>query len=75
METDPVLKHCFLVLEFWMMGKVQNLKYSECYTPSSEPLRFYHRTLAFFKGVTIFFTAVLLVTSIATACAHFNSKL
>jgi hypothetical protein len=68
METDPVLKRCFLVLEFWTMGKVQKLKDSECYTPSSEPLRF-------FKGVIIFFTAVLLVASIATACTHLNSKL
>jgi hypothetical protein len=30
------------LLEFWMMDKALKPNYSECYTPSSQPFRFYN---------------------------------
>jgi hypothetical protein len=42
-ETDPVSETLFSsYLEFRTMDKVQKPTHSECYTPSSEPVRFYN---------------------------------
>jgi hypothetical protein len=39
-ETDPVSETLLPnFLEQWTMDKVQKLNNSECYTPSSEPIR------------------------------------